>query len=175
MLSRNALPIALSVLDPCTTALPALDSPPHPLPPLALPLRALPPPPCPLPLPPPPLSPPSLAELTLETPPRRPFLAGCSASCLPVTIGQQCLKIGTHACKSRALTAFRFGVAGREGLSSVCPLVTCWTTYPVLWRRSMSKDSIIKCIHDTASGLTLVSPCRRSISLSRRMNGKRCA
>ena len=63
MLSCSALPLALSVLDPRTTALPALDSPPRPLPPLPLPLRALPLPPCPLPLPPRPLPPPAAPGL----------------------------------------------------------------------------------------------------------------
>ena len=88
MLSRNALPIALSVLDPRITALPALDSPPRPLPPLLLPPRALPPRPLPLED----SRAPPLAPRTLETPPRRLFSAGFSAFCLPARIGQQCLK-----------------------------------------------------------------------------------
>ena len=67
MLSRNALPIALSVLDPRTTALPALDSPPRPLPPLLLPPR---------PLPLEDSRAPTLVPRTLETPSLRPFSAG---------------------------------------------------------------------------------------------------
>ena len=75
MLSRSALPIALSVLDPRTTAVLALDSA------RASPRRPLPLLPRSLPLPP-------LAPRTLETPPLRPFSAGFSAICLPARIGQ---------------------------------------------------------------------------------------